>query len=65
MENKILVMKLTTKTGKVFYNSDHSPDLIAAILKRCPYWKTIELIEMTTDEYRNIPSSNESAELFK
>lgn len=59
------VMKLITKDGRTFHNSDHSPQLIAETLKRCPDWQSIELIEMTTDEYYSLPTTNEAAELFK
>jgi hypothetical protein len=62
---KIEVMKLTTKDGRKYYNADHSPALIAATLKHCPNWKTVELIEMTEEEYFAIPATNDSAALFE
>lgn len=59
------VMKLMTRNGKIFFNADHSPDLIAATLKHCPDWKSVELINMTEEEYFSIPATNESAALFE
>lgn len=59
------IMKLTTKNGQTLYNADYSPDLIAATLKHCPDWKSIELIEMNEEEYFHIPATNDAAILFK
>ena len=66
---KVEVMKLTTKDGVIYYNTDHSPELIAAMLKQAIKkgwgWKSIELIEIAEEDYWKIPASNDLVELFK
>ena len=64
-EENMEVMKLTTKDNQTFYSADHHPDLIANFLKHCPDWKSLELIQMTQEEYFDIPATNESSKLFK
>lgn len=63
--SKMEIMKLITKVGFIYFSADYSPRLIEEILKRCPDWKSIELINMMEEEYRQIPATNESAELFR
>ncbi len=65
MSKIISVLRLITANGDAFYSADHSPELIAEILKRRPNWQLLELISMDEDEYKNIPTTTEAAELFK
>lgn len=59
------IIKYTDRNGHEFYNADYSPQLIGETIKRLDYRCSIELIEMTQEEYNAIPATNESAELWR
>lgn len=58
------VTKITVDNGEPFYTND--PDGAARFFGKlkAPWSATVELIEMTPEEYQAIPATNESAALF-
>lgn len=60
----MLVMKISTGSGE-YVSEGYSPNLVAEILRRAPDWQKVERVQMTEEEYRSIPATNESARLFE
>jgi len=58
------VARITTKDGRKFFTDSFGPDVMREIMKRCE-WERIERIDMLAKDYKELPATQESAELFR
>lgn len=59
------IVKITTLQGKQFFSDQHgSPELMAQLMKRCD-WVKIERIDMLAKEYKELPATQDAAQLFR
>jgi len=58
------ILKLTTKSGLVYFGSNYTPKLVTDTKSQPAFWKKVEIVEMTPEEYQSILATKEATELF-
>jgi|CXWL01.1.fsa_nt_gi hypothetical protein len=58
----IEVLKVTAHSGRLFFSKRHD---VSQMMERVPSWQRIERVNMTEQQFRELPEKNSKAEILK